>query len=71
MSRAFASVLVLSPNSRSNTTRGLFCVGSGVFWLFQLIVFVYGQANPVSHAPAVSPDSIPFAPPVRGESASP
>jgi hypothetical protein len=25
------SVLVLSPNSRSNTTRGLFCVGSGVF----------------------------------------
>jgi hypothetical protein len=33
-------VLVLSPNSRSKTTRGLFCVGSGVFWLFQLIVLV-------------------------------
>ena len=30
-SRTFGSVLLLSPNSRSNTTRGLFCVGSGVF----------------------------------------
>jgi hypothetical protein len=52
-------VLALSPKSRSKITRGLFCVGSGVFWLFQLIVFVYGHANPVSHAPVVSLDSIP------------
>ena len=51
-------MLPLSPNSRSKTTRGLCCVGSGVFWLFQEIVFVYGQANPVSQAPAVSLDSI-------------
>ena len=57
-SRAFGSVLALSPKSRSKITRGLFWVGSGVFRPFQLIVFVYGQANPVSHAPAVSPDSI-------------
>ena len=39
-SRTFGSVLPLSPNRRSNTTRGLFCVGSGVFWLFHEIVFV-------------------------------
>ena len=40
VSRTSGSVLVLSPNRRSNTTRGLFCVGSGVLRLFQLIVFV-------------------------------
>ena len=57
-SRTLGSVLPLSPNSRSNTTRGLFCVGSGVFWLFQLIVLVYGHAKPVSQAPVVSLDSI-------------
>ena len=34
-SRTFGSVLPLSPNSRSNTARGLFCVGSGVFALCQ------------------------------------
>ena len=37
-------VLPLSPNSRSNTRRGLFCVGSGVLALFQLMVLVYGHA---------------------------
>src|SRR6185312_12282929 len=57
-SLALALVLPLSPNSRSNNTRGLFCVGSGVPALFQEIVLVYGQANPVSQAPAVSPFSI-------------
>ena len=38
--RAFGSVLPLSPNSRSNTTRGLFSVGSGVFALRHEMVFV-------------------------------
>jgi hypothetical protein len=33
-------VLPLSPNKRSNTTRGLFSVGSGVLALRQEIVFV-------------------------------
>ena len=38
--RAFGSVLPLSPNSRSNTTRGLFSIGSGVVALRQEMVFV-------------------------------
>jgi hypothetical protein len=42
--RTFGSVVSASPNRRSNTTRGLFCVGSGVFALFHTIVLVYGHA---------------------------
>ena len=57
-SRAFGSVLPLSPNRRSNTTRGLFCANRGVLALFQEIVLVYAQAKPMSQAPAVSPDSM-------------
>jgi xanthine/CO dehydrogenase XdhC/CoxF family maturation factor len=38
------SVVSASPKSRSNTTRGLFCVGRGVLALFQTIVLVYGHA---------------------------
>src|SRR4030095_8894832 len=49
-SRAFASVLPLSPNRRSNTTRGLFSVGSGVFALRHEMVVVYAQAK--AHAAA-------------------
>ena len=56
--RAFGSVLTLSPNSLSKITRGSFCVGSGVLALFHDSVLVYAHAKPVSHAPAVSPDSI-------------
>ena len=39
-SRARVSVLPLSPNRRSNTARGLCCIGSGVFALRHEIVFV-------------------------------
>ena len=37
---ARGSVLPLSPNSRSNTARGLFSIGSGVVGLRQEIVLV-------------------------------
>src|SRR6516225_5711420 len=57
-SRVLESVLPISPNIRSNTTRGLFWVTRGVLALFQEIVLVYGQAKPTSQAPAVSPFSI-------------
>ena len=39
-SLAFGLVLPLSPNRRSKSTRGLFCVGRGVLALFQEIVLV-------------------------------
>ena len=38
--RTRASVVPPSPNSRSNTTRGLFSIGSGVVGLRHAIVFV-------------------------------
>ena len=38
--RTAGSVLPLSPNIRSNTTRGLFSIGSGVVRLRQQMVFV-------------------------------
>ena len=42
--RTTGSVLPLSPNSRSKTTRGSFSMGSGVVGLRQEIVLVYAQA---------------------------
>ena len=42
--RTAGSVLPLSPNSRSKTTRGLFSIGSGVVGLRHEMVFVYAQA---------------------------
>src|SRR5215467_15909843 len=56
--RSFGSVLLVSENSRSKTSLGLFCVGRGVLGPVQLRVLVYGHAYPVSQLPAVSPDSI-------------
>ena len=48
------SVLPLSPNSRSKTTRGLFSIGSGVVGVRHEIVLVYAQLKPASHEPAKS-----------------
>ncbi len=48
------SVLPVSPNSNSNTARGLFSIGSGVDSFAQAMVFVYAQLNPSSQDPAKS-----------------
>ncbi len=42
-SPGLGSVLPLSPNIRSNTTRGLFSIGSGVVGLRHDSVFAYAQ----------------------------
>jgi hypothetical protein len=39
-----------SPNSFSNTSRGLFCIGSGVSGDCQEIELRYAQLNAASHA---------------------
>ena len=56
--RDWTSVLPPSPNIRSNTTRGLCSMCSGVVGLRQLMVWAYVQLYPPSHVPApTSPDS--------------
>ena len=57
--RASGSVVPLEPNSRSNTARGLFSMGSGVVGVRQATVFVYAQLAPPSHEPSIAFDSIP------------
>ena len=42
-SRAATSVLSVEPNSRSNTARGSFSIGSGVVAVRQAMVLVYAQ----------------------------
>ena len=51
-SRAARSVLPLSPNSRSNTDRGLYSIGSGCVELRHEMVWVYAQLRFPVHAPA-------------------
>ena len=58
-SRAAWSVLPLVPNSRSNTARGSFSIGSGVVGVRQAIVFVYAQLAPPSQEPSIAFDSMP------------
>ena len=51
--RAAGSVVSLSPNSRSNTARGLCSIGNGVDELLQEIVYEKAQLKPpLSHDPA-------------------
>ena len=49
--RPFGSVLSLAPNSRSNTTRGLFSVISGSVGVSHEIVLLYAQLYPTSQDP--------------------
>ena len=58
--RTAGSVLPLSPNIRSKTTRGLFSMGSGVDSLLHAIVLVYAQLYPVSQLPASVGSSSPI-----------
>ena len=51
-------VLPLSPNSRSNTARGLYSIGSGCVGLRHEIVCVYAQLRMPVHAPALAGASI-------------
>ena len=53
--RVFGSVVPLSPNSRSNTRRGLFSIGSGCVAVRQAMVFVY--ALPVVSMPSTPSSS--------------
>ena len=46
-----ASRVVPPPNSRSNTSRGLISIGSGVVSFFQLSVFMYAQLKPGEQSP--------------------
>ena len=57
-SRAPRSVLPLSPNIRSNSARGSFSIGSGVFGPRHEMVFVYAQLKPMSQDPARSRPSM-------------
>jgi hypothetical protein len=46
--------LLPSPNSFSNTSRGLFCIGSGWVGDFHEIELRYAQLNVASHASTAS-----------------
>ena len=52
--RTAGSVEPLSPNSRSNTARGLFSIGSGMVGVRHEIVWVYAQLRPEVHCPALA-----------------
>ena len=53
-SRASGVVLSVSPNSRSNTARGWFSIGSGLVGLRHDSVLAYAQLQPASQAPISS-----------------
>ena len=56
--RTAGSVEPLSPNSRSNTARGLFSIGSGMVGVRHEMVWVYAQLRPDVHCPALASLSI-------------
>src|SRR5262245_38382005 len=58
-SRRRSSALAPSPNNRSNTTRGLTCVGSGSVAEAHEIEFVYAQLYPQLQLPKLPMSSTP------------